>query len=569
MIAKRIAKEYSLQTIQREDSDNEKYWPILFFGRYADKNEDGTYIYRLREPVSAAIQSMINKGVFVDMNSNVDYPKNIILYGPPGTGKTYHTVIYAVSIIEKRNIEDVIAENYSDVKSRYDSYVEKSQIAFTTFHQSYGYEEFVEGIKPVMSESEEEETNIEYTIERGVFRKFCEQAMTPAKSKNSADSVLFNKDPVIWKVSLDGTGDNPVRKDCLENGHIRIGWDEYGEHVTDETDFAQHGGKVVLNAFINKMREGDIVLSCYSASMIDAIGVITGEYEWHPEYARLRRLRTVKWLAKDLRYNIVEMNGGSTMTLATVYKMSVSLADVLSVLETANSDHQKTLISPNQERYVFIIDEINRGNIAKVFGELITLIEPSKRIGQPEEVKLLLPYSKKTFGVPNNVYIIGTMNTADRSIAIMDTALRRRFNFIEMLPDESLLDDIDDIDGINVSAMLKKMNQRISLLLDREHTIGQSYFMPLKDMPSSEMLKTIFKNSIIPLLQEYFFDDYEKIRLVFADNQKNNSEVEFITRYETVANDLFGNTDAVEELIINYSINESALLRPESYIGIY
>lgn len=567
VIAKRIAKEYNLHTIQEEDDSNEKYWPVLFFGRFATNEENGTYVYKLREPVSEAIKSMISEGLFDDMKTKVDYPKNIILYGPPGTGKTYHTVTYAVSIIEGRNLEDVIAEEYSDVKARYDDYLAKDQIAFTTFHQSYGYEEFIEGIKPLMDDSMQEDgSDIKYIVESGVFKRFCNQALTPVQvSKSSNEDFGFNKTPVVWKVSLDGTGDNPVREECMKNEHIRIGWDGYGKQITDEID----KGKVVLNAFINKMRIGDVVLSCYSASIIDAIGVVTSEYEWHPEYDRLRRLRKVKWLAKDLRYNIVDMNGGSTMTLATVYKMNVSLSDVLSILEEVNAKNHKPDYVPNNERYVFIIDEINRGNISKVFGELITLIEPSKRIGQSEEIKLLLPYSKKSFGVPNNVYIIGTMNTADRSIAIMDTALRRRFSFVEMLPDETLLEDIDEIEGINISMMLKKMNTRIEVLLDREHTIGHSYFLPLKDTPSIEMLGSIFKNKIIPLLQEYFFDDYEKIRLVFADNQKNNSEIEFIRRTDTISNELFGTTDEVDEVIIQYSINEDALTRAEAYKGIY
>ena len=553
-----------------DEDGRERYWPVLFVGKDT-AGDEGSWIWKLRTPVKEAIKAMEEKDGFEFNKNLVDYPKNIILYGPPGTGKTYHTVLYAVSIIEGRNLDDVMAEDYSDVKARYNEYAAKDQIAFTTFHQSYGYEEFIEGIKPLMDESTEDGSDVKYVVERGVFKRFCEQAMTPVQASHAAgDDFGFNKTPVVWKVSLDGTGDNPVREECLENGHIRIGWDSYGEQITDETDFSVDRGKVVLNAFINKMRIGDVVLSCYSASTIDAIGVVTSEYEWHPEYDRLRRLRKVKWLAKGLRYNIVEMNGGSTMTLATVYKLNVSMADVLRILEEAapKSKNQKPGYVPNQERYVFIIDEINRGNISKVFGELITLIESSKRIGQPEELRLLLPYSKKSFGVPNNVYIIGTMNTADRSIALMDTALRRRFHFIEMQPAPDVLAEID-VEGINISEMLRIMNKRIEILCDREHTIGHSYFIPLKDTPTMDCLAGIFKNSIVPLLQEYFFDDYEKIRLVLADNQKPEG-LQFITRLAVDITSLFGNTDEDIDVEVNYLIHDEVFKKkPEAYIGIY
>lgn len=567
-VAKKVCAATDCSLFIDEDG-RERYWTVLFVGKDA-AGGDGSWIWKLRTPVREAIHSMEEKGL-LEFNKNlVDYPKNMILYGPPGTGKTYRTVLYAVAIIEGRNLDDVMAEEYDDVKARYDEYVAKDQIAFTTFHQSYGYEEFIEGIKPVMDETTEDEgADVKYTVETGIFKRFCEQAMTPVQvSQALGGDFGFNKTPVVWKVSLDGTGDNPVREECLANGHIRIGWDSYGETITDETDFSVDKGKVVLNAFINKMRVGDVVLSCYSASTIDAIGVVTGEYEWHQEYDRLRRLRKVKWLAKGLSYNVVEMNGGSTMTLATVYKMNVSMADVLRILEEVTTTNNKSELVPNQERYVFIIDEINRGNISKVFGELITLIEPSKRIGQSEELKLLLPYSKKAFGVPNNVYIIGTMNTADRSIALMDTALRRRFHFIEMQPNPDVLAEID-IEGINISEMLRVINKRIEILCDREHTIGHSYFMPLKDTPTLDCLAGIFKNSIIPLLQEYFFDDYEKIRLVLADNQKNEG-LQFITRLTVDITSLFGNTDEDIDVEVNYLIHDEVFdKKPEAYIGIY
>lgn len=178
------------------------------------------------------------------------------------------------------------------------------------------------------------------------------------------------------------------------------------------------------------------------------------------------------------------------------------------------------------KNYVFIIDEINRGNISKIFGELITLIEDTKRDGAEDAQSAVLPQpytdedgkvTYKTFSVPKNVYILGTMNTADRSIALLDTALRRRFDFIEMMPSQTLLDGVT-VDGINIQKLLNCMNERIEFLFDREHTIGHAFFMSLRKNPTAEKLKEIFRNKVIPLLQEYFYDDYQKIGLVLGSS---------------------------------------------------
>lgn len=176
-----------------------------------------------------------------------------------------------------------------------------------------------------------------------------------------------------------------------------------------------------------------------------------------------------------------------------------------------------------------IIDEINRGNVSKIFGELITLIEESKREGKSEELEGLevtLPYSNEPFSVPNNLYIIGTMNSSDRSLTSVDIALRRRFEFIEMLPDNKVLKNIQikNATEIKVDQLLKVMNNRIKVLLDRDHCIGHAYFTPLIEKPSLESLMTIFEKRIIPLLQEYFFDDWSKINLVLGNNEMIKTE---------------------------------------------
>ncbi len=486
--------------------------------------------------------------------------KNLILYGAPGTGKTYSSIQYAVAIIEGKLIEEVKIEGYEAVFKRYLKYKDDGLIAFTTFHQSFSYEEFIEGIRPVVLSEEKSElaSEIEYEVHDGIFKAFCDKAGTPVRNGTSVDLGL-GKNPAVWKVSLEGTGENPTRSECMEKGHIRIGWDEHGEKVYEAADFSKQRGYNVLNAFYSKMQIGDIVMSCYSSKTIDAIGVITGEPEWQDEYAHYKRVRNVNWLVKGINEDIVDLNAGKSMTLSTVYKLTISVSDALQIVKKHRPDlFAQGVKIPNR---VFIIDEINRGNISKIFGELITLIEPSKRINASEELRATLPYSGQNFGVPDNVYIIGTMNTADRSTAIIDTALRRRFNFVEMQPESALLKDVF-VDDIDIAKMLETLNKRVSVLLDRHHTIGHSYLLPLKTDSTINNLAGIFENKIIPLLQDYFYDDYEKIQFVLGDNQKTEDSTRFIIKKNDI-HELFGNTDF--NFSEYYEVNREAFKRNEAY----
>ncbi|MCE5224464.1 MAG: AAA family ATPase [Porphyromonadaceae bacterium] len=486
--------------------------------------------------------------------------ENIILYGAPGTGKTYSSIQYAVAIIEEKTIEEVKAEDYETVFKRYLKYKDDGLIAFTTFHQSFSYEEFIEGIRPVVLSEEKSESasEIEYEVHDGIFKAFCDKAGTPVRNGTSVDLGL-GKNPTVWKVSLEGTEENLTRSECMEKGHIRIGWDEHSEKVYEAVDFSKQPGYNVLNSFYNKMQIGDIVMSCYSSKTIDAIGVVTGDPEWHDEYEHYKRLRKVDWLVKGINEDIVDLNAGKGMALSTVYKLSIPVSDVLQILKKHSPDlfgHGVKI--PNR---VFIIDEINRGDISKIFGELITLIEPSKRINASEELRATLPYSGQNFGVPDNVYIIGTMNTADRSIAIIDTALRRRFSFVEMQPESALLNDVL-VDDIDIAKMLETLNKRVSVLLDRHHTIGHSYLLPLKTDPTINNLAGIFENKIIPLLQDYFYDDYEKIQFVLGDNQKTDDSTRFIIK-KTDIYELFGDTDI--NFSEYYEVNREAFKENEAY----
>ncbi|SOB96563.1 AAA family ATPase [Pseudobutyrivibrio ruminis] len=563
-LGKRAAAEFNVPLYQ-DDKGKEWLFVIPFQGKHT---EDGLYAWKLREELKEALKNMdLSEFEETDKEKKSMFDKNTILYGPPGTGKTYNSINYAVAIIEGKTIREVQSEDYGLVKSRYENYKNLGQIAFTTFHQSYGYEEFIEGIKPNLNGENDE--GLEYSIEPGVFKSFCNKAAV-SLSVNDKDDLGLNKNPVVWKVSLERTYDNPTRTECLENNHIRIGWDEYGADVVEDMDY-YCGGKNELNAFINRMRIGDIVFSCYSATTIDAIGVVTGEYEWHDEYERYKRVRPVKWLVKGVYEEITDLNAGKNMTLSSVYKLRVNASDALKLVEKHIADDED--VDQNQKNYVFIIDEINRGNISKIFGELITLIEDTKRDGELEAASAILPYSGETFSVPNNVYILGTMNTADRSISLLDTALRRRFNFIEMMPNSNVLRDMGietiSINGVelNVANMLDAINERIKFLFDREHTIGHAFFTGLASDSSIEKLASIFEKNDIPLLQEYFYEDYQKIQLVLGDNAKVDDNLKFVVDNRIKLKELFMGSveDIVDEQEVKYEINYDAFLNVNAY----
>lgn len=470
-------------------------YALAYYEEFLIEKEQGTISFPAEpnsEPISSEPQSV----------EELD-DKNVILYGPPGTGKTYHTIKYAVSIIEKKSIEAINAEadqfGYIAIKNRYEDYKQQGLIEFTTFHQSYGYEEFIEGIKPVMNE-DAGGSEVQYTIEPGVFKGFCD-AVNSHKVVSIGDETLELDHPTIWKVSLEGAGENETKRECFDNGHIRIGWDHLDEFMEYDSEADSESIRSILLEFQNEMAVGDIVLSLRTRDSIDGIGIVTGEYEYDDSYDHYGRKREVNWIATDINENILAMNGNKGLTQRTVYRLNrITLNDLLPII----NEHRTKVDEVQEERnHVFIIDEINRGNISKIFGELITLIEKQKRLGMNEQAKVRLPYSKKEFGVPSNVYLLGTMNTADRSIAMLDTALRRRFRFIEMLPDVSALDGIV-VNGVNIRRLLETINKRIEVLYDREHTIGHAYFIELKDNLSLSKLARIFKNAVLPLLQEYF-----------------------------------------------------------------
>ncbi|MEN0048181.1 MAG: AAA family ATPase [Bacteroidota bacterium] len=317
-------------------------------------------------------------------------PLNQILYGPPGTGKTYQTINHALSIIEHRTLEELELEDRIALRERFDYYLERGAIGFVSFHQSFTYEDFVEGIKPQLVEEQ-----IVYQIEDGIFKQMIEEA--------------------------------------------EAGWEE-------------------------------------------------------------------------------------------------------------------------GNRYVLIIDEVNRGNIAAIFGELITLLEDDKRMGAREELSAILPYSKKRFSIPPNLYIVATMNTADRSTSNIDIALRRRFTFSHITPQAELLQHQSVLAGVDLVKLLTTINERIALLLDRDFCIGHAYFY---DVSTLDDLRQLFAYRIVPLLEEYFLGDLAKIGLVLGTS--------FIEEKARLQSDILASFNYDEELFDKkvYALRNIHELMEGDFIRIY
>ena len=433
-----------------------------------------------------------------DNDKKSTYPLNQILYGPPGTGKTYSVVRKALEIIEG---------NASYDRSKFKEYVEKGQIKFITFHQSYGYEEFVEGIK-----AETKNDNVSYRIEDGAFKRICKRA--------NGDN---------WKKILL----KDTKEELTEDGFKKL----YKNYVDKLPIFSNNMYGKILETPTDKQP-----FYLYKNNLFSILV--------KPQNSNDPKTISCDKLIKDIFHND---------NYGMLSYEPVIIQDIL------GQEYESYKANHINQNYILIIDEINRGNISKIFGELITLIEPSKRLGADDEIMVELPYSKEKFGVPSNLYIIGTMNTADRSIALMDTALRRRFEFVEMMPEYDNLNKIN-IEGINIGEMLKTINERIEYLYDRDHTIGHAYFIDVADMKT---LANVFKNKILPLLQEYFYDDWEKIRLVLGDSQKDeNLQLVKIKRNMAVERLFRGKIDYIDDKIL-YEINSEAFNNPQSYIEIY
>ncbi|HEG0789574.1 TPA: AAA family ATPase, partial [Campylobacter jejuni] len=467
-------------------------WTSSILNYLKTMSKDGEIFYRYYKNCKffAIPKNTFSKDDFkiIKDNINNNISLNQILYGSPGTGKTYHTIDKALEILGEN------LESRDEKKAKFDEYVKNGQIVFTTFHQSYGYEEFVEGIKPSLNSDENSQIN--YKVKDGIFKELCKKAL---ENRDDIESFNFYINDLKEKTKEDAN--NPEKYFQLPNTKYSIQY---------------RGGKTFRIKFDDMSKN-------------------------HKDYPV--SIDNIEKLYKTS--NIDEIYNSAYVKAILNYLKSQGLKDYKEKDEKINLP------------YIIIIDEINRGNVSKIFGELITLIEPSKRLGNEEALELTLPYSGEKFGVPKNVYIIGTMNTADRSITSLDTALRRRFEFVEMMPNSDLLNNVficKDVENPNededylgddaktegyaeiLQNILISINKRIEFLLDREKTIGHAFFMSeavkfnknnwIKPdeyeedwyVLSISKLKKVFQNKIIPLLQEYFYNDYALINAVLNDN---------------------------------------------------
>jgi len=479
---------------------------------------------------------------------------NLILYGPPGTGKTYHTAWEAVRLC----IGDAATESLRGNGKRealmaaYRRLASEGLIEFVTFHQSMSYEEFVEGLRPSTGDdvgdgSEEVQVSAGFRLKphEGVFKRISERARLDRVDGGAAFRV--DRTARVFKVAL---GQRQIEDDRirfgLDQGVIHVGWggdidwsderfDDFNEIVSEwrtrkDPEATGHDGNIVITySFRADMQIGDYVVVSDGRDRIQAFGRISSNYFYDHDAAFHPHRRKVEWIWRDDSGTERSRFYPNAFRRHSVYKLNQSLVD-WDELEAIVFGDGVPIPSSSARDHVLIIDEINRANISKVFGELITLLEPDKRLGMPNEIRLTLPYSKKTFGVPANLHIIGTMNTADRSIALLDTALRRRFSFRELMPEPSVLPT--DVEGIDLQKLLRTINERIEYLFDREHQIGHAYFTGCR---TRDDIEAVMRHKVIPLLAEYFYEDWSKVATVLGDAKPGNSR--FLVCEEIMAPD--------------------------------
>lgn len=501
---------------------------------------------------------------------------NQILFGPPGTGKTYHSLDKALKIINEGEEKKLDWNNREEVKKQFDKRLAEGRIVFTTFHQSMSYEDFIEGIKPVLDNEEiddasDEKEALKYEIKDGIFKSIVNLATGVSGNIERTTEIDFgSKD--FYKMSLGGKHRLEKHNWSIKNNLIFLGWGDDKDFTAlkgikdwkpfrdkfkqDYPELVAESKYVIQAVFIfQNMKVGDIVFITKGNNIIDAIGVITGEY-FYDDSKEIDnyQFRNVKWLATDLNASpdVFIRKKISQQTIYEFYNNDVKIEVLDDYFNSSNPGDAQ------EKKYVLIIDEINRGNVSQIFGELITLIEQDKRIGQDEALEITLPYSKQKFGVPDNLYILGTMNTADRSVEALDTALRRRFSFEEMPPKYHLPELEYEVYGYAASDILKTINHRIEKLLDRDHAIGHSYFI---NKDEKTIVESFYK-CIIPLLQEYFFGDYGKIGLVLGKGFISKKEWDK-SSYSFADFDYEESADFDEKMvyrIIDYRTDESSTL---------
>lgn len=516
-------------------------------------------------------------------------PLNTILYGPPGTGKTYATIDEALAILDPSFLDEhpevpgmdaaARSERRRQLKERFDALAEAGQVRFVTFHQSFSYEDFVEGLRAVPAEN----GGVRYDVVDGVFKALCDSAAARVTKPHEVPPTISLEGRRIWKMSLGNSVDEvEIYDECMEKGVALLGWGGGINFAGCKTQkdlldrFAAHGkprnsGDYEVTAvthFVLKMKPGDLIVVTEGNYKFRAIGEVTGDYRHLADEEDFDQCREVRWLCRYEPSQPYERLMNKQFIMKTLYQLhpgSIDLQKLKHLLEEKPTSEDPA--TPSDTPHLLIIDEINRGNVSRIFGELITLIESSKRAGADEALSVTLPYSKLPFSVPKNVHLLGTMNTADRSLAGLDIALRRRFVFKEMPPRPELLDAVE-VDGVNIGALLRAMNARIEVLLDREHCLGHAWFMALTKEGENTLaaLAGIFRNQVLPLLQEYFFEDWERIGWVLNDHRKQkNPARRFVVRPKSDLKDLFGDETAGRLQDRRWTLNTAAFDDIESY----
>ena len=398
--------------------------------------------------------------------------------------------------------------------------MDEGRIEFVTFHQSYGYEEFVEGIRPA---STDDDASLRLAVLPGVIKRIADRARKVPEVGARHIFKMSLGDPKSWGGSPQSDG---IFAECIDDSCVLL---EYGGDIDwsdpqyDDWSRIWQRWRADVNPdataydtnvqamwrFRTEMRHGDIVVASDGYRHFRAVGEVAGDYEYHRRRDGFCHRRPVQW-----HWHVREREGDPVF----VFKTGSFQWRPINRMKPSNpaglGAYLQGVDGIGEARpHVLVIDEINRANISKVMGELITLLEEDKREDAENEVTVTLPYSREQFTLPKNLHILGTMNTADRSIALLDTALRRRFRFEEMSPEPALLKDAAKRTKVDLPSVITAMNQRLEYLVDRDHLIGHAWFMDCKDRSDVD---AVMRHKIIPLIAEYFYDDWSKVQAVLG-----------------------------------------------------
>ncbi|TXF85962.1 hypothetical protein FUA23_20085 [Neolewinella aurantiaca] len=479
------------------------YWSMLFNGEQKGKYYEWEMVpnlvtaYESYGPAASPPTPVLKNHV-----SMPSHPLNQILYGPPGTGKTYATIEMAVRIA---NPDFTGFGDRQALHQEFRRLKEVRRIAFTTFHQSLSYEDFVEGLKPIINKDPEEEAGeIKYEIKRGIFRDATTTAIysavevSEAEEEKTALNFAEKYDAFVKMAQVSLAEEEPVELKTWKGKKVYV-----RELSEKKSMWIYHGKDGETKHTVSRQRL--IKLN----NKIKEKGEISNINKFIPE-----AIGGANYSAYFAAWKAVQDFVPPVETAQKEEDSSIDeKADIISELDLNELDFDAV------PAHVLIIDEINRGNVSAILGELITLLEPDKRLGAKEELKVTLPYSREEFGVPPNLYIIGTMNTADRSVEALDAALRRRFTFREVGPDPEVIARAHPTSGrikvgeleVYMAELLAMINRRIKALKDADHLLGHSYFLRVNDWKD---LASAFNDRIIPLLREYFFAHYGQMQLV-------------------------------------------------------